>query len=122
MTNFKTIKSMSSKIKEIALTVIFASSLIGLTLSANANASANNNLAKQVSNALAKQGDEVINELKAQLQQSIDNQISTFNLNYTLNDIAERPETESSTPVLELSSSNEVSTSKRKTNTTLETK
>lgn len=103
MNNFKSIKSTGSKIKEVTLTVILAASLLGVTLSSNANAATESNISTEVSEFVAVQGEKVLAELNTQLQQSIDNQIQTFTVNYSLNSAATWWADEHSSEQVELS-------------------
>lgn len=48
MSTFQLIKSTSSKIKEVTLTLILAASLLGVTLNSSANAETETNVSAQV--------------------------------------------------------------------------
>ena len=82
MTDFKKIKTASSKIKEVTLTLLFTASLLGVAFSSNANA-AENTMTNQVSEYIAKQGEVMLVELNTQLQKSINHQVNTLAVNFS---------------------------------------
>lgn len=114
MSTFKKIQSTGSKIKEVSLAVILAASLLGVTLSSNANA-AENNVSTEVSEFIVTQGQVMLSELNTQLQQSIDRQIQAVAVNYSLDNTATWWATEQTVTQGDLSSVSEVIMNNSKT-------
>ncbi len=88
MSTFNMTKNTSSKIKDVSLALILTGSLIGVTLSTSVNAAPTTSVENVISNLIVAQGEKMIAELNAQLQQSIDNEIETFTANFSLNNAA----------------------------------
>jgi len=78
-------KNTSSKIKDVSLALVFIGSLIGATVSTSVNAAPATSVENAVSEFVVSQGKNMIAELNVQLQQSIENEISTFSSNFSLN-------------------------------------
>lgn len=114
MSTFKKIQSTGSKIKEVSLAVILAASLLGVTLSSNANAT-ENNISTEVSEFIVTQGQVMLSELNTQLQQSIDRQIQAVAVNYSLDTTATWWATEQTVTQGELSTVSEVIMNNSKT-------
>jgi hypothetical protein len=85
MSTFNMTKNTSSKIKDLSLALILTGSLIGATLSTSVNAAPATSVENAVSNFIVAQGEKMITELNAQLQQSIDNEIKKLSDNFSLN-------------------------------------
>lgn len=86
MSIFNMTKQTNSNIKDVSLALVLIGSLIGaLTVSTSVSAAPLESVEKAISNFVVAQGDKLITELNAQLQQSIDKEIKTFTANFSLN-------------------------------------
>ncbi len=85
MSIFNMTKNTNSKIKDVSLALVLIGSLMGATFSTNANAAPAASVENAVSNFVVAQGEKMIVELNAQLQQSIDNEIKAFSTKLSLN-------------------------------------
>ena len=84
MSTINVTKKTTSTIKEVSLALILTCSLIGVTLSSTANAAPVKSIESSISDFVIAQGEKMIAELNKKLQQSIDNQISNFSANFSL--------------------------------------
>lgn len=85
MSIFNLTKKNSNTIKEVSLALILSCSLIGVTFSNIASAAPVKSIESSVSDFVITQGEKMLAELSKQLQQSIDNEITKFSANFSLN-------------------------------------
>ncbi len=79
-------RKTNNKIKDVTLALVLIGSLVGVTISASVNAAPAKGIENTVSKFVADKGQQMFSELNAQLQQSIDNEIKAFSVNFALND------------------------------------
>ena len=122
MNTFNMTKNTSSKIKDVSLALVFIGSLIGATVSTSVNAAPATSVENAVSEFVVSQGKNMIAELNVQLQQSIENEISTFSSNFSLNStsawLTAEEQVKRATPVMNVNAEMIVeNTNSTKTNT-----
>jgi len=104
MSTFNITTNTSSKIKDVSLALVLIGSLLGATLSTSVNAASLPDVEKAVSEFIVAQGEKMITELNTQLQQSINQGIEEYSVNFSFDNastwLATEKEIKTTTPAV----------------------